>query len=244
MSAPSEDELLAAVQGPTRASAPPDAYTFFRSFTGSDLLLIFGDTGSGKTKVVSTLARQAAQREKRVIYRDLERNLPGPVLDNFHELGIDYRQDRKIRDVRDTIHKDHADLMVIDSATLQITGRWLGAGMDGRGKLLQEVQGLYQRLKDWCDDNHSMAILVAQPISEFGEKKLAPMGDKASFFTKEELYLRYERHGMQVTNRQLEVYKSRSLAEGTLVCEVKTDAMGAEFASFSPEFREATGDPR
>ncbi len=251
-----EDELLRELEAEAAAQAPPpptpspraeppaipsgSAYALFRGLTGNDILGIFADTGAGKSKIVSTLALEAARAGQKVLFWDLEGNLHPSLLKAFREAGIDYRRVKRLSEVYRNL-KDKADLMVVDSATLQITGRWFFEGQNERGKILQEVQGLYQVVKDWCETKGGMAIIVSQPVSEFGGRGLGPMGDKARFFIKEELYLDYEREEMTVKRRDLRVFKSRVLPEGTMVCTVKTTATGVEFGVFNPEVKNAAG---
>jgi ABC-type nitrate/sulfonate/bicarbonate transport system ATPase subunit len=82
-----DEELLAlmaaeeAAKGPPPGPAEPVQFesnsavpvlSFFKRLTGADMLCIFGDTGSGKSKLVCEMALAEQRSGGRVVYFDLE----------------------------------------------------------------------------------------------------------------------------------------------------------------------------
>ncbi len=219
--------------------SPPSLHPvqLFRRISGGGIILLFGDTGSGKTKTVITLTLDALSESMSVTYFDLEGNIHPSIVQLLKDNRCEYKRSVCLRDIYSTVDKIKSDMLVIDSATLQITGRWFGEGQHERGKTLQEVQYLYQKVSDWCVKNDKIAFIVAQPISEFGGRGLFPMGDKCSYMTKTELLLQYEKHpdGITPKTRRLVVFKDRVLPNGMKVCDIKTDMVGVEFGEINPD---------
>jgi len=213
----------------------PTLISFFGRLVGEGLCVIFGDTGSGKTKLVSTLTMEAMTQGKTVTYFDLEGNIHPHVLKKMTDKGCKHQRVKHMSDIYKNLSRVNTNILICDSATLQITGRWKTLPQHERGALLQELQYLYQQSCDWCLDHHGMVLMIAQPISEFGGKALASVGDKASFFAKTELYVDYIKEGLTVKKRDLVVFKDRVLPVGMRVCALKTTVTGVEYGSVNPE---------
>lgn len=221
----------------TVADAQRHPIHLFRRLSGAGIVLFFGATGSGKTKTVLTLTRDALAEAMSVTYYDLEGNIHPKVVERLVKEGCGYIRATHLADVYRRVADVKTNVIVVDSATLQITGRWFGESQNERGKTLQEVQYLYQKISDWCAKTGGLAFIVAQPVSEFGGRQLFPMGDKGSFYTKSEMFLRYERgeDGITVTRRELVVFKDRILPNGMKICDVKTSLIGVEFGKINPD---------
>jgi RecA/RadA recombinase len=202
---------------------------------GNDIMLIFGDSGVGKTKMACQIGIDAAREGMNVIYYDHEMNIDKKVVEFIKQNNITYRPIPDYRDVmklpENTMESQHSDLIIIDSATLCITGKWFSSSMQIKGALLQQLQGMYYAVKQWCSINKKTAIIIAQPISSMGDRKtIEPVGDKAQFMTKTILYLNSDKglHGDH-TNRKVQIFKSRTIPDKTLVTSFETTEYGIIF---------------
>lgn len=234
---PDEKAMLAIVEGGDKATGGPVApsdfsfYYWLWKLVGYDILLLFGDSGIGKTKICSQLAFELRKEGKTVRYYDTEGNLSQAAIERFKEAGInhisipDYKLMLKIG-------KDETeDAIILDSATLFITGKWARADMRAHGEMLQVVQAVYYQIKQWCQKNGKIAIITAQPISVMGDRKaVEPMGDKANFMAKVIFYVKGDRKSEGgFENRRLVTYKSRDMPDGTIITHFETTIDGATF---------------
>ena len=220
---------------PPTTTDPSPVLSLLKHLTGSDILCIFGATGSGKSKMVCELAVAEQRAGGKVVYFDTEQGFGGNVIEMMKRVGIDYRRMSDLRGIYQAIKTLTGTLVVIDSTTLGITGRWFAEALDSKGRLLQEVQYLYYMMKEWCHKHNAMAIVIAQPTSEFGGRGLEVMGDKANFYLKDTLFIDFVREEFTVKKRALRVFKSRSLPEGMTLCDLKTTATGMVFGPLSNE---------
>lgn len=234
---PEEKAMLAIVDGGGKTTQGPGApsdfsfYYWLWKLVGYDILLLFGDSGIGKTKICSQLAFELRKEGKTVRYYDTEGNLSQTAVERFKEAGInhisipDYKMMLKIG-------KDETeDVIVLDSATLFITGKWARLDMRAHGEMLQVVQAVYYQIKQWCQKNGKIAIITAQPISVMGDRKgIEPMGDKANFMAKVIFYVKGDRKGEGgFENRRLVTFKSRDMPDGTIITHFETTVDGVTF---------------
>jgi len=237
-----EDQaLLAAIEGesqtepgPAQSPATSPAFSFYYwlfRLVGYDILLLFGDSGIGKTKICSQLAFELAKEGKTVRYYDTEGNLSQAAIDRFQEANIihapiaDYKQMLKVGKT------ETEDVIILDSATLFITGKWARMDMHSRGSMLQTVQAVYYQVKQWCQQKGKIAIITAQPISVMGDRRgVEPMGDKANFMAKVIFYVKGERKPEGgFSNRRIVTYKSRDMPDQTLITNFETTVDGVKF---------------
>lgn len=206
------------------------------------IVMLFGDTKVGKTKIAMTIAIDAAKQGQRVIFFDVERNLHKSAIRQMVKAGVDYQVMEKIKIVQKeckAINKGkyeyEPDLIIIDSITQEITGRWGDSAMSLRdkGDMLTIVQNSGHNLAKWASRESKMAILVAQPISSFGDRKrIVPMGDKLGFFCKEVLLVERPDQSKPL-NGHILAWGSRVMAPSVTVAEYKTRQLGVEFTKFS-----------
>ena len=246
-----DEELLALIEAEGAAqeasATPPEAvqpapsnaaplFSLFKKLTGADILCVFGDSGSGKSKLVSELAFEEARNGRRVLFWDTEQGFSDGVVQKMKDAGIDYRRTSVLRDIYQSIRSWNANLVIIDSSTLSVTGKWFSEQLDSRGRLLQELQFLYYTLKDWCHKAPDrMVAVVCQPVSVFGGRGLEILGDKSNFFLKEAFYVDFEVENFVVKKRVLRVFKSRTLPDGITVCALTTTSTGMTFGELNPE---------
>lgn len=213
------------------------AYNLFFRLAGGGIINLFGDTKVGKTKIATTLAMDARVQGKDVVYFDLEHNLHPTAILVMKQAGIDYRYVKKIRDVRTAIRSLDCDFMVADSVTLHITGTYFDKDMHGKGNLLLELQNTMYLISDWAGESARLALVVSQPVSEFGDRALSPMGDKAHFWSKEELYVKRVRKGLNVKSRELYIFDSRILPAGEKVAIFTTEPVGVRWEWISESLK-------
>lgn len=236
----SEDEqaMLAVVQneksettGPPVASSGFSFYYWLYKLVGYDILLIFGDSGIGKTKLCSQLAFEISKEGKKVHYYDTEGNLNDKVIELFEQHGITYTSIPDFKQMLKIGKNENEDVIILDSATLFITGKWARMDMRGHGDMLQVVQAVYYQIKQWCQQNGKIAIITAQPISVMGDRKgIEPMGDKANFMAKVIFYIKGERKPEGgFGNRRIVTFKSRDLPDQSLITGFETTAEGVRF---------------
>ncbi len=220
----------------------------YKKLIGDDLGVVFGDTSSGKTRTAAQIALDARAQGIRVTYYDTEHGLSTYSQGALQQAGV------TIHTFNDPAQfcaqvglNDPPGLVIVDSATLFITGRWYALDTQGRGRLLQQLQSMYWRAKDWAMRTKSMALMTAQPTSSFAKKDkesiMEPMGDKAGFMSKVIIYLDARKNKTGgVTSRTMRIYKSRDWLDGTVLCNFETTPTGIEVSNWE-QFRAAIGGP-
>jgi len=245
---PSEEDLLNALETPaptppTPAPAPTpppitkkpgefSTWNWLEAVIDYNTAMIFGDTGSGKTKTCMQIAYECAQEGKKVKYIDHEANLSQTDIKTMRAAGITYELIPDYQELYRLKKEDlnNIDLMIIDSATLAITGKWSNFDMHQKGQILQMLQGMMYRLSQECIRSRKHIVIVtAQPISVMGERhSILPMGDKVSFLCKEIWLASAPRDEEgKVISRTLTAFRSRSFEDGTIITKVKTKKFGA-----------------
>ena len=232
-----EKAILAELEGGKETKQdhqPPSAFQYYYwlyKLVGYDILLVFGDSGIGKTKFCSQIAFELSREGKSIVYYDTEGNLGDAVIAKLKSAGVNYVSIPDYRHMLKIGKGEPADVLILDSATLFITGKWARGDMRMHGDMLQVLQAVYYQVKQWCQQNGKVAIITAQPISVMGERRgIEPMGDKANFMCKVILYAKGDRKpegGFE--NRRLVTFKSREMPDGTLITHYETTAEGVKF---------------
>jgi len=208
-------------------------WNWLEKVVGYNIGEFFGDTVCAKTKTCQQIAVECAEEGKQVKFIDHEANLDQEDVAYMKSKGIHYKLMPRKEDLYD-LKKDDLkgiDLLIIDSATLAITGSWKKLNMQGKGSLLQAYHGLLYRLSQACIESKKHIVLItAQPISVMGDRNLIqPVGDKADFFVKEIYYIKADRGADGfITSRKMLAYRSRKFPDGTLITSIKTLKFGAE----------------
>jgi hypothetical protein len=213
------------------AACPSKSFSYFYwlyKLVGYDILLLFGDSGIGKTKFCSQMAFELAKEGKAVVYYDTEGNMSDAAVQRLKDCGVTYVSIPEYRQMLKIGKEEPADVLILDSATLFITGKWARGDMRMHGDMLQVVQGVYYQVKQWCQQKGKIAIITAQPISSMGDRSsIKPMGDKANFMAKVILLVKGEEKSEGgFENRRLITYKSRDMPDQTLVTRFETTADG------------------
>jgi len=232
-----ERQIIAALEGKETEEkvesnvSSDNFYYWLYKLVGYDILLVFGDSGIGKTKFCSQMAFELIREGKSVRYYDTEGNLDDHVIEKFKDSGITYVSIPDYRQMLKIGKGETEDIIILDSATLFITGKWARLDMRGHGDMLQVVQAVYYQVKQWCQQNGKIAIITAQPISVMGDRRgVEPMGDKSNFMVKTILYVKGDRKSEGgFENRRILTYKSRNMPDGTLITHFETTATGVRF---------------
>jgi RecA/RadA recombinase len=204
---------------------------FFKLGAGG-VVNLFGDTGVGKSKMAIQIAIDAANRGYNAYYADLEGNIHQTVIEDMIYAGVSYIPEARLGKVRKTMKKAPFDLLIIDSVTHHITGMWFETNQHEHGKLLQEVQNFVFWLREKARERNALAVIISQPVSDFGGRSLSPMGDKMGFFCKETYYLE-QKDEKDPSKGTAKVFKSRVLPRNLLVAEYETERVGVKFIKWA-----------
>ncbi|MHC1589317.1 MAG: AAA family ATPase [Methermicoccaceae archaeon] len=200
----------------TRKSTLED---FLRKLVGSDILEIFGDSGSGKTAFCTRLVETSASKK---IYIDTERNFAEPeplksgdyrFLASFNEL---YNAVAKLR--------DGYKLVVVDSLGMPALGEYAVVGMKERGEILMKCVAVMYRLKNYAARNDALVVITNQPVSELSGSSgidRDPFGDKHRYLAKEIWYSQLLSSSPSETRCAFFAWRSRRFGRGKRLFAVK-----------------------
>ena len=240
---------ISPVVSPPPATGPigtNNLWQAYKKLIGDDLGVVFGDTSSGKTRAAAQIALDARAQGVRVSYYDTEHGLSDHSRGALQQAGVTiHTYNDPAQFCVQVGQNDPPGLLIVDSATLFITGRWYALDTQGRGRLLQQLQSMYWRAKDWAMRTKSMVLMTAQPTSSFAKKDkesiMEPMGDKAGFMSKVIIYLEVRKNKTGgVTSRTMRIYKARDLLDGTILCNFETTPTGIAVSNWE-QFRAAIG---
>jgi len=209
---------------------------FFHTLLGRpDLLMIFGETGTGKTKLALKTAQEIVSDGGKVAYFDTEANLPPG------DFKVSYTYIPSLQGLSKAVNNLEAgfNLVVIDSIGVPVLGAYAQASLHERGNMLLQMQGIAYRLKQYSYDNKAYVLIINQPISELSammieneaERKQAlldrrPFGDKTCFFVKEILRTRLLHADNTRTVIAIETWRSRSLPRGKKLLQMEISDQG------------------
>ena len=195
------------------------------------MLELFGDTGSGKSKFVHSLALEAIKAGKAVYFLDTERNLSKA---DVEQLGVSYHYTPILKEIRDIVltKLPKVDLVIIDSVGLPILTRFATYTMKERGNALLDLIAIVGRLKEWAYENNALAVVTNQPESEFGKQEgeiRKPFGDKACFAAKEIWRTLKLKTGLaNSTTCSIESFRSRSMRSGISIMRIEISDDGTK----------------
>ena len=224
-----------------------------RRIVGSDLLMLFGDTGSGKSKICYVLAKEAKDVGRKVIFLDTERNLSSKEVT---ALGDTYIYSPLFAEIKERITKlPKADLVVLDSIGLPILIHYSRMGLRDRLQAFLDMAAALGDLKDWSYRHNSLAIVTNQPVSEFmaeeERKRLTrvwgngdarePFGGKAKHVAKEIWRTQRISGTVNATRIIMSAFRSRELASGVIIAEgvINNEGLSLDF-KFAPTISDDT----
>jgi len=200
-----------------------------KEIVGSDLLQIFGDTGTGKSSFVWWLSREAMKQGKKVYFLDTERNLSWK---QYKELGDSYHYTPIISEIIERVNKlPKVDLVVVDSIGLPILVRWARLSMRQKGDALLDLINILGSLKEWAYRNEGLVVVTNQPESEFGKEadyERRPFGDKGQFACKEVWRADKTYQDSSSTRCIITAFRSRELPKGREILSIYISPLGVE----------------
>ncbi len=234
--APPSDEDLAKLQEERRAANArtqqnPSIYDAIVDRFGYDLLEVFGETGTLKSKGMVSLALETAKAGRGVFYLDTENNLtPGEVTD-LKAAGVTYQYTPVLsqieRIILQDIPKSKASLIVVDSVGMPILRKFASMSAKERGDALLDLICWLGVLKEWSFNNHGLAFVTNQPKSEFGKTSASErgdnreaFGDKGNFIPGHILLSKKDQDAKGLSKGRFVAFRSRALAKGETIFTV------------------------
>jgi DNA replication protein DnaC len=199
-------------------------------YVGNDVIEVFGETGSGKSKFAMTVAREAIAAGKKVFYLDTERNLTDADIKDLR--GCEYKYTPILQEIDDIVRKlPPADVVVIDSIGFPILTSFARMSVKQKGDALLKLIAIFGDLKSWAYKNNGVVVVTNQPESEFNKGPnhvLRPFGDKSQFAAKEIWKTEITDRKPTWTNIHIGAFRSRSVGHRTRIAEMKITSDGVE----------------
>jgi RecA/RadA recombinase len=199
-------------------------------YVGNDVLEVFGDTGSGKSKFALAVAREAIAAGKKVYYLDTERNLTPADIAGMK--GCEYKYTPVIEEIdKLTQNLPAADVVIIDSIGFPVLTAFARMDTKKKGDALLKLIAIFGDLKKWAYAHNGVAIVTNQPESEFNKAQdhvLRPFGDKSQFAAKEIWKTEIMDRKPAYTNIRISAFRSRSVGHRTKIADMKITGNGVE----------------
>lgn len=200
------------------------------SYVGNDVLEIFGETGSGKSKLSMEIAKQGLAAGKKVYYLDTERNITKQDMEELK--GCTYKYTPVLDEIDRACQTLPAcDIVIVDSIGFPILTTFARMSMKQKGDALLKLIAIFGDLKTWAYKNNGIVIVTNQPESDFNKAPghvLRPFGDKSQFAAKEILKTEIIDRRPDCTRIKLSAFRSRSVGHGTKIADVKITSEGVE----------------
>ena len=198
-----------------------------QQYVGDDVMQVFGDTGTGKSKFALEVAREAIAAGKSVYYLDTERNLTTKDIDSLK--GCDYKYTPVLDEIDKIVQKLPAvDVVILDSIGFPVLTSYARLSMKQKGDALLKLIAIFGDLKIWAYRNNGVAVVTNQPESEFNKEKghiFRPFGDKSQFACKEIWKTEFEHRSPNETRVSIKSFRSRSMGQRSKIASLKiTDA--------------------
>jgi RecA/RadA recombinase len=199
-------------------------------YVGNDVLEVFGDTGSGKSKFAMAVAKEAIASKKKVFYLDTERNLTEADIACLK--GCEYKYTPIIDEIDRIVQKlPKVDVVIIDSIGFPVLTAYARMNMKQKGDALLKLIAIFGDLKGWAYLNSGVVVVTNQPESEFNKEPghiLRPFGDKSQFAAKEIWKTEIVDRKPAYTNIRISAFRSRSVGHRTKIADMKISRNGVE----------------
>ena len=204
-----------------------------QQYVGDDVMQVFGDTGTGKSKFALEVAREAIAAGKKVYYLDTERNLTTEDIASLE--GCEYKYTPVLDEIDKIVQKLPAvDVVILDSIGFPVLTSYARLSMKQKGDALLKLIAIFGDLKIWAYRNNGVAIVTNQPESEFGKEKghiFRPFGDKSQFACKEIWKTEFEHRSPTETKVSIKSFRSRSMGQRTKITSLKITDNGVEVST-------------
>lgn len=201
-----------------------------KQYVGDDVMQVFGDTGTGKSKFALEVAREAIAAGKSVYYLDTERNLTTEDIDSLK--GCEYKYTPVLDEIDKIVQKLPAvDVVILDSIGFPVLTSYARLSMKQKGDALLKLIAIFGDLKIWAYRNNGVAVVTNQPESEFNKEKghiFRPFGDKSQFACKEIWKTEFEHRSPTETKVSIKSFRSRSMGQRTKIASLKITDAGVE----------------
>ncbi|TGC08011.1 ATP-binding protein [Methanolobus halotolerans] len=223
-------------QEPTNEDNAPSSYEnnalldLIHGYVGNDVLEVFGDTGSGKSKFAMAVAKEVIASGKKVFYLDTERNLTETDIAGLK--GCEYKYTPIIDEIDSICQKLPAvDVIIVDSIGFPILTSYARLSVKQKGDALLKLIAIFGDLKSWAYKNNGIVLVTNQPESEFNKAPnhiLRPFGDKSQFAAKEIWKTEIVDRKPAYTNIRISAFRSRSVGHRTKIADMKISSNGVE----------------
>lgn len=218
------------VVDPVKYTNKTSLLSLIDGYVGNDVLEVFGDTGSGKSKFALAVAKEAIASGKKVYYLDTERNLTPDDIASLK--GCEYKYTPMIEEIDSICQKlPNVDVVIIDSIGFPVLTTFARMKVKQKGDALLRLIAIFGDLKQWAYKNNGVAIVTNQPESEFNKDPnhiLRPFGDKSQFAAKEIWKTKITGRSPNATNVIIESFRSRSVGHGTRIASMTITKDGVE----------------
>ena len=207
-----------------------DLLGLIQKYVGNDVMQVFGDTGTGKSKFALEVAREAIAAGKKVYYLDTERNLTTEDIDSLE--GCEYKYTPVLDEIDKIVQKLPAvDVVILDSIGFPVLTSYARLSMKQKGDALLKLIAIFGDLKIWAYRNNGVAVVTNQPESEFNKEKghiFRPFGDKSQFACKEIWKTEFEHRSPNETRVSIKSFRSRSMGQRSKIASLKITDTGVE----------------
>ena len=217
----------------TPRDSVPQANTLLdllQQYVGDDVMQVFGDTGTCKSKFALEVAREAIAAGKKVYYLDTERNLTTEDIDSLN--GCEYKYTPVLDEIDKIVQKlPVVDVVILDSIGFPVLTSYARLSMKQKGDALLKLIAIFGDLKIWAYRNNGVAVVTNQPESEFGKEKghiFRPFGDKSQFACKEIWKTEFEHRSPTETRVSIKSFRSRSMGQRSKIASLKITDAGVE----------------
>ncbi|MCK5216312.1 MAG: ATP-binding protein, partial [Methanosarcinales archaeon] len=201
-----------------------------QKYVGDDVMQVFGDTGTGKSKFALEVAREAIAAGKKVYYLDTERNLTTEDIASLQ--GCEYKYTPVLDEIDKIVQNlPVVDVVILDSIGFPVLTSYARLSMKQKGDALLKLIAIFGDLKIWAYRNNGVAVVTNQPESEFGKEKghiFRPFGDKSQFACKEIWKTEYEHRSPTETKVSIKSFRSRSMGQRSKIASLKITDAGVE----------------
>lgn len=202
-------------------------YGHLLEITGTDIIELFGESGTCKTTFCMEVIKDALTDKKKVLFIDTEKNIVS------QPDGINLQYFPSFNDVYKYISAlpKGYDLVILDSLGLPILGEFARLGTKERGDILLKAEAIAYYLKKYSYDNKALVLVTNQPTSAFNKGKdaiLTPFGDKSIYFFKEVWKTQALSSAPERTACSVSAFRSRRNGRGKRLFTVVVNNDGVE----------------